>query len=409
MKRFPLAFVLGLTTLITFACDGCDGGTTTGGGGQLEPYRDDWRVEAEVPFPYLNDAGEVLISSVRIGGRTYQDNFANRGDVIVEFEEGRSTIKIEMRRFTMALSRANAEEDFEALQLWAYSANQASPRKPGDMDPEATCIPTPDKPSNVSWREDCAIRVYYDGQSQIARAGADFRVTMPASYRHNVRIVTQDADGDNDYINRGTVCVNNLNGSAEIDLENGVASVILAENSLPIPTCTPEQVTACDEYVHQAGTDDEQDAPWHPDCPCIVETNSSWGSVRVESAEAAAADMTIDAPEHLWMNITARNESSNQSQSDHCPAVVTMPTFVEDERPFAWSVRGTTSKPSSFASGGYGTTAISKDCSPIAFTTAPQEFVGSGNGHEQMSEQRGNVTICTNCIRGQRCEDLIDG
>jgi hypothetical protein len=408
MKRSPLAFVLGLTALTTVACNPADPST---GGGQLEPYRDDWRVEAEVDFPYLNDAGETLISTVRIGGRTHQDNFANRGDVIVEFEEGRSTIKIEMRRFTMALSRANAEEDFEALQLWAYSANQASPRKPGDMDPEATCVPTPERPSGVSWRDDCAIRVYYDGQTQIARAGADFRVTMPASYRHNVRIITQDAAGDSDYINRGTVCVNNLNGTAEIDLENGVASVIIAESTLAIPTCTPEQVTACDEYVHQAGTADEQEAPWHPDCRCVAETNSAWGSVRVESAEAAAADITIDAPEHLWMNITARNDKSGLSQSDpdHCTAVVTMPTFVEEERPSPWSVRGTTSKPSSFASGGYGTTAISKDCSPIAFTTSPQDFVGHGNGHEQTSENRGNVTICTNCIRGQRCEDLIDG
>jgi hypothetical protein len=398
MKRLPLAFVLGLTAL-PLACNGDETDTQ----GNLVPYRQDWRVEAEVPFPYLDDAGQPQITIVRIGGRTYQENFANRGDVIVEFEEGRNTIQIEMRRFTMSLSEAQAQEDFAALQLWAYSSNQTSPRKPSEMEPMNSCIPIAEN-TNPQWRDDCAIRVYYDGQSQIARAGADLRVKMPASYRHNVRIITQDMDGDNDYINRGTVCIDNLNGSAEVDLENGVASVILSEASQPIPICTPEQIAACDDWEHE-----DEPAAWHQDCDCILETQSAWGAVRVESADSTGANITIDAPSDLWMNITARNDSPNNLQESHCRADVDLPDFEVEDRPNNWSVRGVASVPSAVASGGYGVQALSKDCQPVLYTPSPAEFVGYNQGHEQMSEERGHVRVCSNCIRGQRCEDLIDG
>lgn len=401
MKRSLSAFALGLTALtMTLSCNEKGNGDDGNTGGQLAPYRDEWRVEAEVPFPYLSGDGTVQIASVRIGGRVYQDNFANRGDVIVEFEEGRDTIKIEMRRFTMAGSRAAAEEDWEALSLWVYNANQTSPKKPEEMDPERQCVG-----DGGVWQDDCAIRVYYDGQSQLARAGADFRVTLPAAYRHTIRIATEDADDDDDYINRGTVCVNNLRGSAEIELENGVASVIMADDIQAIPICTEAQVEACETYEHEGAS-----APWHPDCPCIFDTMSAWGSVRVESRDAAAANITIDAPEHLWMNITARNDGPNQSAAtSHCNANIELADFIIEDKPFPWSVRGTTPPPSPSASGGYGTIAVSKDCSPVVYTPSPDDYVGRGNGHEQEVEDRGDLRICTNCIRAQSCDQLTDG
>ena len=98
----------------------------------------------------------------------------------------------------------------------------------------------------------------------------------------------------------------NLPGSAQIELANGVASVILAEDIQPIPTCTEAQLDACERWEHEGSP-----APWHTDCPCIQETRQAWGSVRVESRGGAAADITIDAPEHLWMNIIAENRGDN--------------------------------------------------------------------------------------------------
>jgi hypothetical protein len=399
MKRLSSILVLGLATL-ALACEGGknnddDGGTSS----RLQPFRDTWRQEAEIPFRYLDDNGNPQITLVRIGGRKYQDNFANRGDIVVEFEEGRNSIKIEMRRFTMALSRDAADDDFAALSLWSYNQQQTSPRKPGDMDQERRCD------TASAWMDDCAIRVYYDGQSQIARAGADLRVTLPASYKHAIRVVTEDADGDDDYINRGTVCVRNLPGSAEVELANGIASVILADDIQPIPICTPAQLEACETWQHE-----DEDAPWHPDCDCIQQTQSSWGSVKVESRDGAAADITIDTPAHLWMNITARNEGPHQVAGEsHCRATVDLPDF-DGVYDFPWQATGNTPPPSSFASGGYGTIAISKDCSPVVYTASPEEFVGHGMGNMQdVDPLRGDIVICSNCIRAQSCDQLIDG
>src|SRR5690606_37114993 len=71
------------------------------------PFEDAWRLELDLPFPYLDAAGTTArIKSLTIGGREEDDNFANRGHVIVQFDpagtaaDGR--IRVEMRRYTMA-------------------------------------------------------------------------------------------------------------------------------------------------------------------------------------------------------------------------------------------------------------------------------------------------------------------
>jgi hypothetical protein len=384
MKRFAMLVLLSEAALLRVcACNSPDSEPVS-----LEPFRDGWHVEAELPFP-------ADITMLRIGGRAYQDNFANRGDVIVQYEAGIDTIKIEMRRFTMALSPESAEEDFAALSLWAYASNQTSPKRPADMDPTRKCDAS-------AWLDDCAIRVYYDGQSQPSRSGADFRITLPASYRESIRIITEDSDADSDYINRGTVCVKDLPGSAEIELANGVASVILADDVRPIPSCTDAQIAACETWQH-----DDAPAPWHPDCDCVQQTDNAWGSVRVESRDGAAADITIDAPSQLWMSITARNEGPNTQGETHCNAIIDLPQ-VEGQHDHPWDFTGNTPPPSPSAVGGYATMAISKDCSPVSFSPSPEALGGTGDGSSTYP-LRGDLTICSGCIRSLDCDALIDG
>ena len=136
-----------------------------------------------------------------------------------------------------------------------------------------------------------------------------------------------------------------------------------------------------------------------------------FGQLNVESREGAAANITIDAPQDLWMTIRARNDGENQaSQGTHCKARVELDDFVVSEDPFPWHRSGETNKPSLSAVGGYSTNAISSDCSPVVYTARPEDFVGAGNGHLQDRDPlRGEVRLCSGCIRAQSCDQLIDG
>ena len=58
------------------------------------------------------------------------------------------------------------------------------------------------------------------------------------------------------------------------------------------------------------------------------------------------------------------------------------------------------------AGAGYFIKTESSECSPVAFTQGPDEFVGVGNGDDQESSERGNITICNDCIT-QTCADLV--
>jgi hypothetical protein len=411
MKPSVLGLLLGSITLVA-GCPQDPSGTS-----EQAPRRDDWRLVINQPFPVFDAAGLLVIGDITIGGREENDNFANRGDVIVQYADT-TFISVEMRRFTMAGNESIAEDDFDALQIWAYDSS-SSPKRPEDMDEEDNCR---DPDQGLPWRTGCEIRVYYDGKNQIERAGADLRVTLPRDWIGELEVTTEDNAEDSDYHNRGNVCVSGLPGPADIGLGNGVAYVIVADNASEIPTCPAADQAACDMVG------------WDPSCPCLGGSPPhTFASTKVSSHDASAADVIVDVPPApFWSAVNLTNEGPNQMKGGTgnvcadgpglcCTATVdlaTVGTYLLDEIAVGteatrnpWRNKGFINYPGepAVAGAGYNIQLTSKDCQAITSTEDPDAFLGKGLGIEQPTEERGNLTVCSGCLRTTSCDDLLPG
>jgi hypothetical protein len=258
------------------------------------------------------------------------------------------------------------------------------------------------------WQNACEVRVYYDGLSQLKRSGADFRVTLPADYRQKITVVTQDNIEEEDYLNRGNVCMSNLFATASIETESGKVWASLAADVTPAPKCSQEQIDACESYVDP---DTMDPAPWAPECACIAVGGGEFGRLEIKSRDETAADIVVDMPAGLWASVKAENQGEGQEESgDHCDAAIEVANFIANEtgNDSSWEKFGSVNYPGEPAIGGAGFSvqAISSSCEPVAYTEQPEDFVGTRNGDEQESEERGNVRVCTDCI-AQTCDELI--
>jgi len=415
MRNTALTLLAGLLAMPLVACNGGTDPTTP----DRQPFRDDWQTEADLPFEHtIVVDGEAMtqIGDIIIGGRESNDNFANRGDIIVNFDGPQDRILVEFRRFTTNTSREAAENDFEAMSLWAFNTSVGTPSKPDDMDQMANCV------TGGSWQNACGVRVYYDGQSQLSRAGADIRVTLPADYRQSVSIITEDADEDEDYFNRGDVCVNGSNGTVDVEMQSGEAFIIVSDEATPAPTCgappnTKSMPSSLVEQCNNLQDDDGNNAAWSTDmgtidgnvASCLCASEGVYGVVKVESDDSSSANITVDSPADLWAAITVENQGDNP---DDCTATIGVPNLVLDEavgNEFPWEAKGTVNAPSDAVTpgAGYNIQVRSGQCNPVAFTDSPDDFVGVNNGMMQDSEPRGNLTVCSDCLRGMTCDALI--
>jgi hypothetical protein len=402
-KPVPRKSLSALGMLALVACAAGPGG---GCGEQQDPspdrspFRDSWEAVADQAFEHTASDGTPQIFQLTIGGREDNDNFANRGDIIVNFDGPANRILIEMRRFTFNTNEDAAQTDFDDLSLWAYTT---APAKPQSQDPADDCVAS-------GWQNDCEVRVYFDGQAQLKRSGADFRVTLPADYRYGINVVTQDNVEEEDYLNRGNVCISNLFASATVEVESGKVWTTLAREVTPAPTCSAEEIEACETWTVEDDMGNVTPAPWAPECDCIA-VNGVFGRVDIKSREETAADITVDMPSGLWASVKAENTGMGQEASgEHCDATIEVADFVPNEtgNDSPWEKFGNTNFPGepAIAGAGFSVVASSKSCEPVAFTEDPEDFVGVGKGEEQSSEERGNVRICTDCIT-QSCNDLI--
>ena len=394
------------TLVIGFAATvvtGCRGDTTV----DSVPYRDDWMVAHQAPFHYRDDSGEPQILTISIGGDPYMNNFANQGDVIVELADT-DEITIEMRKFTMASDDTAAQADFDALHLWAYDAS-GNPKPPGQMDPADDCAHVDTHTGQARpWVDACRILVFYDGQTQLERAGADLRVTIPRAYQGKLDITTTDEDEDADYHNRGDVCIADLAGSAQVSMRSGRGYVRLASDITPTPTCAPKDVAACESWTKDDGTP----AAWAPQCPCFA-GGATFGQLTVDSPMPSAAEMTVDVPGDLWAAINlqvAATSASGDGCGAQCEASVTLPAYVPDptvgDDPL--HRRGVANYPGHPAvAAGYGIQLTTHGCAPVSSTESPDDFVGVDNGALEHTEEHGNLTACNGCLQGMSCEQIL--
>jgi hypothetical protein len=372
-----------------------------------EPIRDEWRTEHEGDIDLIDEDADPAvprINDITIGTPDpFGDNFLNRGDVIVDFTGEEGTIKIELRRFTFANSEAEAEEDiFPKIELWAYNASIGTPKKPSDMEDDEDCTDDAE-----DWLDGCGIYVYYDGQEQLQRAGADIRVTLPPDYRQNIDILATDNLIEDSYPNHGDVCINGLNASADVTLESGIALVKMAGDVTPAPGCSAVGVNDCTN-VEDDTTKAAMDGLWSSECLCAKDLQM--GSLTVEAEKPYSANITVDTPIDLWTSVTAENEAGGGDET--CPVDVMDnygDRFVPDEATFdenePWRLIGDANKPSeaAIAGGGFAFKLTSAECNPVAAVENPRDWVADGDPE---AETRGFIEVCSGCLSDDPCDEL---
>lgn len=390
------------------------------GGDEIRPIRDVWRVEHEGPFTLLDDDGEPNIRSLRIGRAVpSDDNFANRGDVIVRFDGPPDTIRIELRRFTFTAADDDAAaEQLERLSLWARDADIDAPQRSGLLDEDSRCDGVGEDGRPRPWRDGCAIYVEFDGLSQPARSGADIRVTLPPEYRESLAIATQDNDEERDYLDRGDVCVVESQAELDVQLESGRAYVRMALGTVggaadapptPMPACPDRSVKACNEFVDPISG---APAPWSPACPCLAQGYTAAG-VRVRSDAPSASDIVVDVPAGTWANFQLENLGAETSAGEACTAKLAgFPTGVIaiDDPAFETAARtvGAVYALAGALAGGVEIELVSGACTPIAEVASPEAFAALQEaGEEAPAQLRGNVQLCADCLALRSCDELL--
>lgn len=414
-RRENHPFSLALLVLVTACSDeppARDTGIEHEGGDSsdvgVEPYRDEWRTVHLGPFAALDDEGDPAITDVLVGSALgYADNFVNRGDVIVQFDGPPDTIEIEFRRFTFAEDAADASEIFERLHLWAFNESVGSPKMPRDMDEAARCGGPSADDAPVPWQDGCAIYVYYDGQAQLARAGADIRVTLPSDYRQRVSISTSDNVVEDSYPNHGNVCVSGLVGELDVELQSGVAYVTVAADTA-YPGCPAELVADCEAF-------DDPSTPgpdaWSKDCGCIAQGYNP-GIVTVAALEPSSTDIVVDVPASLWTSFRAENAGANLLGGKHCTATVDDfddVAFDEgtDDPNKPWLRGGIANRPPAAPAGGFRVDLRSSGCEAVGAVEEPSAWADDVD--DPPPQLRGNLEICAGCLAAQTCETLLPG
>ena len=411
MHRVRLASVI--SPLVLLAAMTACGDTKPPAGGGSEPFRDKWRVVHEGPFQVLDDEGLPNITDLAIGSALgSNDNFVNRGDVIVEFTGAADQIKIEFRKFTFAENDVDAEDDFDKLSLWAYNASTGTPKKPDDMDDEARCAGEDDDGNPRPWLNDCAIYVYYDGQTQLQRAGTDIRVTLPANYRQDISISTSDDVTEDTYPNRGNICVSNLNATVDAELQSGLAFVTLAPDATPSPKCQQGDPALLDDCLNY--DDPMTDGPdtWSKSCGCFMPGNYELGRVKIDSLKPSSADITVDVVNPaLWAAFRAENAGMHGPDKECASTIdgLNNVEFSQNDATQPWRVVGEANHPSPAAPAGAGFSLqlLSNGCEPVAAVEQPKDW--DANVSDPDSELRGAVTVCAGCLGGMSCDDLLPG
>jgi hypothetical protein len=378
--------------LLIFGCIPCPVDDAPWGDGDesadgLAPVRDEWRTVLDHPFDVDG------VDRLTVGGVETAYNFANRGDVEVYYADTGGRIVVQMRRFSWVAgawppesetgeTSEDARTDFELLSLWAYAVDAVT--EPANLTDTCDAGPT--------FASDCQLRVYWPGQIQKLRAGADLRVFVPAQWRGHLHVATEDNLQElDDYPDRSDVRIIDLAGSAFIELDAGRVSVRLATDIDPVPACTAEENASC------------LADGWEPTSACAIAC-ADFGRLQVRTRGAQAIEAVIDTPETLWSTVRLTNTHPDAAECQvriggvtpangdcgefgpcdclDCDPATTTTTRVELARPASSSPAGL----------GYSVDLESGACEEVAFVEGPQDF------QNPRVEARGDLTVCAGCL-----------
>jgi hypothetical protein len=322
-----------------------------------QPFRDQWRRELSVPFPYDALANDPGVALIRIGEPYPELGILNRGDVHVRFDAPPGLLELDLRRFAFAGGEQEAEEHFARLGVVA--------RDGAGHD------------CTVRWWDRCTLTLFHDGQSPPAWAGADMTLHLPADYRHHLEIEAHDVSDDTAYPDRADVCIEAFTGDATIRHDSGIASVALAPGTTPAPACSPADLAVCEA---------EQ---WADSCVC------EFGLLSVENRAFQRSDITADVPEGLWARLSLTNVDT---EGELCELDVDVPDVVPITST-QQHVEGEAARPPGAVDNatGYRVELRSALCADAASVAGP--------GSEAEVTRRGDLRACSGCLAGLRCGD----
>jgi len=392
MKNLSLASFLGLTLLLTASCNGDKNGDEGPDiDGDAVPWETKWTTVVDnLPFP-LADEGKI--NTITIGRREYSGNFANRGNIEVLFDQDQAVISIEMKVYDFSDDLAfngdpNATDTTvkgtkDRMSLWAY-VGSSNPKQPDEMKPEDDC--TVD-----TWKSGCAVNVYYDGQAQPLRAGADLRVHLPKAYRGKLNVETEDNNNESTYPRLGNITIDGLCSNADVTLSDGTATVKMCRDLEVAPACTAAQIETCETFKDDMG----ENAAWSSACGCGPD---QYGQVKVTSRKPFAANITVDIPTTTWLNVTASNDSPDKPNEckpvlDNCLDDGVCTKLQNSD----YSVSGEFNYPSPAAAqgAGFNLTVVSEGCGPVSYFASPDDWAADA---EPKVEEHGHVKVCTGCL-----------
>jgi len=390
MKNLSLVSLLGLSLLAGAGCGDDKPGTTGDDDGGAHPQETEWKkVVDNLPFPV---SGDAPITALTVGRLDYSGNFANRGDVEVYLDQDAEVITVEMRFYdfsdditAMGDPATDVQGTFERMSLWAYSASTPAP--PSEMKPEDDC-------TAGTWKDNCNIYVYYDGQVQPVRAGADIRVHLPKAYRGDLNITTEDNTAETSFPRVGNITVDGLCSSGIINMAQGEAKIKMCRDLTPAPTCTADEIAGCETFQI-----DGKDAAWSNMCPCKAD---NFGQLKIEAVKPWAGNITVDVPKTLWLNANLANEETDKPHNckptlESCSNDVCELTTNDGS---GYSISGEFNYPSTAAAkgAGFNLTVKSAGCNPVTYFPNAEKW----NADETMSapviEEHGHIKVCTDCL-----------
>lgn len=399
----PVVSLLGITL---FSGGGCK--PESGGEGCLNtaPYKSGWETVLDGQIA-VSTGDSVDVTELKIGGTQSGGNFINRGDIEVyqtlapaNADTGIGQIIVQMNKFTFACDDAEAFGDgaenpgrFSRIQPWLFASNSlVAPTDPSLAGAE--CDET------NGFLSGCQIRVYYDGQTQPIRDGADIRVFLPSDFAGKLILVTDDNTEDSTYLDRSNITVDGLQGRLEVVMDSGVANVKIADNAIPAPGCGADLNTACEEYTDPMTGDP---LPWSGDCPCSAE---NLNTLKVESRGNEAMNATLDAPPGYWAvaNLNNVDELNSIATGKFCDADIACDGFAEclldpvdcNEAEKPWRCKGTTNFPSGALDGTGVTVAMTSDgCGTVQYHSGPDAY-----NTAPLEEERGTLRMCSGCLDG---------
>ncbi|GEM_PF-1234248 len=412
---------------------GCDSVTANE---QNLPLDEEWvTVIDNVIFPYTQDFVKKpyetnLVNTLNIGRRT-GSNLVNRGHVEVIYSKefnGKAdpnnmpNIKVEMRRFTTAHDDNDAKAQMEKTKLYAFTA-APSDKVPDESYEDKRCeqpwVPSPD--NYTVWPDGCFLTVYYDGLTQPLRDGADLRVTVPAAWRGKLNINTSDNIQDTPYPRRSNVTVTDLAGSVEVEFDEGVANIRLADDFLEVTNCTAEDIQTCRDVGWNLadamscstaeGKDDPTCLGLDKEADCAANENCVWNgcpcksdnfaTIKVSSSSNRSGNITVDMPPGIWATARLQNQDSALSPASDpgCTAKVECGDFTScdidaagSEMPWEIVAELNDLGDDNIAGSGVQITAVSATCGYVEVAEDPEDW---DNGEVVA---RGNINLCSGCL-----------